>query len=98
MAIEIKMDDCEIRNRLDSLGSTGSHLGQHRLLKPSPGTPVLEFVKDFYDDLFRTSESNGIIPASVSKFGDAESGFSATPQTASNPMNGGIVFGLPREM
>ena len=63
MAIESKMDDCEIRDHLDFLGSTEADAGPNRSLKPSAGTPILEFIKDFYDHLFRTPASPGIIPA-----------------------------------
>ena len=63
MAIETKMDDCEIRNRLDFLGSTESDAGPHRSTKPSTGTPILEFIKDFYEDLFRGSTFAPIIRA-----------------------------------
>ena len=63
MAIETKMDDCEIRNRLDFLGSTESDAGPHWSSKPSAGTPILEFIKDFYDHLFRGSTSAPIIRA-----------------------------------
>lgn len=56
MAIETKMDGCEIRNRLDSLGSTESDVAPLWSLKPSAGKPILEFLEEFYDYRFRGPE------------------------------------------
>lgn len=63
MAIASKMDDCGIRNRLDLLGATESDAGPLQSLKPSAGTPILEFLKEFYDYRFRDPEFAPIIRA-----------------------------------
>ena len=77
MAIASKMDDREIRNRLDFLGSTESDTEPPRSLKSSAGKPIPEFLKEFYDDLFRHPAPPIIPPngATQDGLGRAQAGY-----------------------
>lgn len=80
MAIETMMDDREIRNHLDFLGSTESDAGPLRSLKPSAGKPIPEFFKEFYDDLFRVTQSAPIIAsngATLDSLGSVQVGYAS---------------------
>ena len=78
MAIATKMDDREIRDRLHSLGSSEPDTGPLRSLKPSASTPILQFIKDFYDDLFRNPDFAPIVRpsgATQDRLEDAPAGY-----------------------
>ena len=84
MAIATKMDDLEIRNHLDFLGSTESDTAPLRSLKPSANTPILEFIKDFYDDLFRNPDFAPIVRPSAAtqdRLEDAPAGYARRTST-----------------
>ena len=61
MANEIKMDDREIRTRLDFLGFTAEDAELLRSLKPWADKYIPEFVKEFYNYQFRNPEFASII-------------------------------------
>lgn len=92
MAIATKMDDREIRNRLHSLGSSESDTGPLRSLKPSASTPILQFIKDFYDDLFRNPDFAPIVRpsgATQDRLEDAPAGYARSHLDGFPDLGGG---------